>query len=104
MNRSRYVNPYLFFFAVNLAVVPLAWRHPFWLGACVVSTWYSAWEWVKVVLKDIGKRYEEQYAAEENEVLSTESMNYRYGWADGWNACRSAEPENRVFIRADKIK
>lgn len=38
------------------------------------------------------------------ERLSTTSRNYLTGWSDGWNSCRSAKPENRVFMRADKVR
>lgn len=41
--------------------------------------------------------------ARQREKLSTTSLNYKYGWADGWNSCRSAKPEERTFKRADVI-
>jgi hypothetical protein len=26
------------------------------------------------------------------------STHYDQGWVDGWNACRAAEPDQRVFM------
>lgn len=29
--------------------------------------------------------------------ITRPSSMYDRGWADGWNACRSARPEDRIF-------
>lgn len=93
---ARAFNIYLIGVIANVGSVILLWnlRHSgaggFWIG-CAVTAGVVCFEKMLSV------------AFPKPEKLSTETLNYQYGWIDGWNRCRSAKPDDRVFMRADKI-
>lgn len=88
MNRTT-----IFYIALVFNIIAGAWTYhslPHWSGASFATAIYCLVD----MAKDANKK---------REKLNTSTLNYQYGWADGWNACRSASPENRVFKRTDKI-
>jgi hypothetical protein len=72
---------------INLVMAVAMYRHyPHWSGMAVGCALWGFADAVRTWPR----------------IPSTHNRNYDVGWTDGWNACRSAKPEERVFRRADK--